>query len=250
MQGVYAFTGIVRFWDIQRQLESEPDAILRANVLYERWRLAIDLVADTLLGSGTLTARGTDFVTVLRQHQRREESQPVPTEAVEIAREVALDDWLTWQLTHTALDAAGVARLAAAYQHGEPLVGLELPATWVEDDIRKIDSIPRSRLLNMRFQDPGRYRQLSATGVPGLGAADALLVRGDSDAAAAAYRTHLVAEPDPAAWIGLALAVHRRAATPTRSVLAAYLPLLFEMHAYLAERGFHADALELAAWFE
>ena len=55
LQGVYAFTGIVRFWDIQRQLETEPDAILRANVLYERWRLAIDLVTDTLLASGFLT---------------------------------------------------------------------------------------------------------------------------------------------------------------------------------------------------
>ena len=250
LQGVYAFTGIVCFWNIQRQLETEPDAILRANVLYERWRLAIDLATDTLLGSGSLTPRGTDFVNVMRQHGRREQSPPVPTEATEIAREVALDNWLTWQLTHTALDAAGVARLAAAYQRGEPLTGRALPATRIEDDVRKIDSIPRSRLLNMRFQDPRRYRQLSAADIPGLGAADALLVRGDSDAAFAAYLARLVAEPDPAAWIGLALAAHRLPAAPSRSVLAAYLPLLFEMHAHLASRGIHADPLELAAWFE
>ena len=250
LQGVYAFTGIVRFWDIQRQLETEPDAILRANVLYERWRLAIDLVTDTLLASGFLTPRGNDFVTVLRQHGRREESQPVPTEAMEIAREVALDNWLTWQLTHTALDAAGVAKLADAYQRGEPLIGPTLPTTRIEDDIRKIDSIPRSRLINMRFRDPRRYRQLSAPDIAGLGAADALLVRGDSAAAVSAYRTRLVAEPDPAAWIGLALAVHRLPATPSQSVLAGHLPLLFEMHTHLANRGINADPLELAAWFE
>ena len=39
-------------------------------------------------------------------------------------------------------------------------------------------------------------------------------------------------------------------ATPSRSVLAAHLPLLFEMHACLASHGIHADPLELAAWFE
>ena len=250
LQGVYAFTGIVCFWNIQRQLETEPDAILRANVLYERWRLAIDLATDTLLGSGSLTPRGTEFVTVMRQHGRREQSPPVPTEATEIAREVALDNWLTWQLTHTALDAAGVAGLAAAYQRGERLTGRALPATRIEDDVRKIDSIPRSRLLNMRFQDPRRYRQLAATGMPELGAADALLFCGDADAAVAAYRARLAAGPDPATWIGLALAVHRLPSTPSQPVFAAHLPLLFEMHACLASRDIHADPLGLAAWFE
>ena len=124
------------------------------------------------------------------------------------------------------------------------------PEAWIEDDIRKIDSIPRSRLLNMRFQEPRRYRQLSAADMPELGAADALLVRGDADAAVAAYRAGLAAEPDPAAWIGLALAIHRLPSTPSRPVFAAHLPLLFEMHACLASRGIHADPLELAAWFE
>ena len=52
LQGVYAFTGIVRFWDVQRRLETEPDDILRASVLYERWRLAIELATGTLLGQG------------------------------------------------------------------------------------------------------------------------------------------------------------------------------------------------------
>ena len=181
LQGVYAFTGIVRFWDVQRHLETEPDAILRASVLYERWRLAIELAAGPLLDKGFLTLDGIRFVTVLRERGQRRQSSPVPAEATEIAREVTLDNWLTWQLRHTALDAAGVAGLAAAYQLGEPLSGQALPKAWIEDDIRKIDSIPRSRLLNMRYQEPRRYRRLSATDIPELGAADALLVRGDAE---------------------------------------------------------------------
>lgn len=249
LQGVYAFTGIVRFWDVQRRTESEPDAVLHANVLYERWRLAIELAVGFLLDRASLTANGLRFVTILGNQGQRAESGPVPVEAMEIAREVALDHWLTWQLTHMALDSAGVAKLAAAYQGGEPRGDQALPQARIENDVRRIDSIPRSRMLNMRFQEPLRYRQVRATGTPELGVADALLVRGDTDAAIERYRAALAVEPDPAAWIGLALAVHRLPSS-SRSVFAARLPLLSEMHACLAGRGIHADPLELAAWFE
>jgi hypothetical protein len=250
LQGVYAFIGIVRFWDVQRRLETEPDGGLRANVLYERWRLAIEFVAGPLMDKGFLTPAGVRFVTVLMERGRDAEAEPVPAEAREIAQEVALDNWLTWQLRHTAVDAAGVAGLAAAYQRGEPLGGQVLPECWVEDDIRKVDSIPRSRLLNMRFQEPKRFRELCATDIPELGAADVLLIQGDASAAVTAYRAGLAAEPDPAAWLGLALAIHRLPVMSSRPVFATRLPLLFETHACLAERGIVADPLDLAAWFE
>jgi HEXXH motif-containing protein len=249
LQGIYAFTGIVRFWDIQRRVETGQDAILRASVLYERWRLAIELPVGFLLNKGSLTANGVRFVTVLSKRGERREADPVPAEAAEIAREVALDHWLTWQLMHVAFDAAGVARLAAAYQRGEPLGGQALPGARIEGDVRKVDSILRSRLLNMRFQEPGRYQQLSPTDFPELGAADALLISGDAGAAVATYRAGLADEPDPAAWIGLALAIHRLPPPPSPSVFAAHMALLFEMHACLASRGVQADPLELAVWF-
>jgi HEXXH motif-containing protein len=250
LQGLYAFTGIVRFWEAQRHLETEPDGILRASVLYERWRLAIDLVAGPLLDQGFLTPVGVRFVTLLRERGQGEGADPVPAEAALIAREVALDNWLTWQLRHTAVDAAGVAGLAAAHQRGEPLSGQVLPGAWIEDDIRKVDSIPRSRLLNMRYQEPQRFRQLSAAGIPEMTVADAFLLEGDAGAAVAAYRAALAAESDPAAWIGLALAIHRLPAMSSRQVFATRLPLLLEMHAWLAGRGIAADPLDLAAWFE
>ena len=249
LQGVYAFTGIVRFWDTQRQVETEPDEVLQASVLYERWRLAIELATDTLLKGGFLTPTGARFVTALRERGQR--GEPVSAAAAEIARDVALDNWLTWQLRHTAVDAAGVAGLAAAYQRGEPRGSEPLPDAWIKDDVRDIDAvIPRSRVLDLRFQEPRRYRQLSDADVAGLSAADVRLVRGDADAAVAAYRAVLHVAPDPAAWIGLALAVHRFPAETTRPVFAARLPLLFEMHACLAEQGIHADPLDLVAWFE
>jgi hypothetical protein len=249
LQGVYAFAGIVRFWDIQRRVETEPADILRASVLYERWRRAIELVSGSLLGQGCLTPTGVRFVTLLRDQTRGGESVPVSAEAAAIAEEVALDNWLTWQLAHTALDAAGVDRLAAAYRRGEPDSDQVLPESWISADLRKVDSVVRSRLLNMRYQDPERFRRLSAADLSELRAADALLIGGNASAAVAAYREALQAEPDPAAWIGLALALHRLPPMPSRPALAARLPLLFEMHASLAGQGVRVDPLDLAAWF-
>jgi HEXXH motif-containing protein len=250
LQGVYAFTGIMRFWSVQRLLETAPDSVLHANVLYERWRLATDLITGTLLGSGCLTPDGVRFVTVLRERGQREESGPVPAEAMEIAREVELDKWLTWQLRHTALDATGVTGLAAAYQRGAALGDQALPEARIKEDVREIDCIARSRLLKMRYQEPQRYRQLSAADISGLNAADALLVRGTASAAVAAYCERLAVESDPAAWIGLVLAIHRLPGTASQPVFARQLPLLFEMHSCLAVQGIRADPLDLAAWFE
>jgi len=250
LQGVYAFTGIVRFWGTQRLLETEPDEVLRASVLFERWRLAIELVAGNLLSSGSLTPTGVRFVTVLRERAQQGDAEPVPAEAAEIAREVALSDSLTWQLRHTTLDAALVAGLAAAYRRGEPPGSQSLPDPWIKDDFRDTaHAIRRSRLLEMRFQKPRLYRHLSSADLAGLGAADAQLVLGNASAAVAAYRAAIGAGPDPAAWIGLALAVHRLPAETSRSAFVTRLPLLFEMHAHLAEQGIHVDPLDLAAWF-
>ena len=217
-------------------------------MLYERWRLEIVPVADDLLRNGSLTPIGTDFVTVLKERLAGAEFGSVPAETARIAREVALDHWLTWQLMHVTFDAAEVASLADAYQRSESLGGRALPEARIENDVRQVDSIRRSELLTMRFQNPKRYWRLAAEDAPGLGVADALLVGGDSEVAVKAYCEALADEPDPAAWIGLALAVHRLPAPP-RSVFSTHLPLLHEMHASLARRGIQADPLQLAAWF-
>jgi HEXXH motif-containing protein len=250
LQGVYAFTGVVRFWNAQRLLEGEPGDVLRAHVLYERWRLAVEQVSGTLLEGPSLTPIGVRFVTELRDRGQREVAPPLPVEAAEIAREVALDNWLTWQLSHTAVDAGGVARLAAAYQRDEPFSGQALPATRIKEGIREIDSVARSRVINMRYQEPQRYRQLSGADVSVLGPADGLLIRGDAAAAVAAYRERLTAEADPAAWVGLALAVRRLPAASAWPALDDQLPLIFETHACLVGQGLRVDPLDLAGWFE
>jgi HEXXH motif-containing protein len=251
LQGVYAHLGIARFWNEQRYVEDEPEACLRAHVMFARSRSVLEPAAAVLLRTGKLTPPGWRFVAMLRDQGQRLESENVPAEASEMAREITLDHWLTWQLRHAALDRAMTADLAAAYQRGESRHGWPLPETWIEEETRKVASTPRSRLLSMRFLEPHRYGELSDANVPGLSRADRFLLSGQASAAVRAYRDEISAssEPLPEAWAGLALAVHLLDPTPWRAAFAERLPLMFDTHACLLAWGVSSDPLEIAAWF-
>jgi HEXXH motif-containing protein len=250
LQGAYAHLGITRFWDVQRHVEAEPDDAFRAQLMYERWRPTIELSADTLLRTGCLTAEGSRFVEILRDRGRRLGPEKVPSEAKEIAQEVALDHWLTWQLRHVVADTDRVAELAGAYQRAEPFGDRPLPGVRVEDNAREVGSTMRSRLLNMRYLEPHRHIGLEASDMAGINAADSLLLNGQAEAAVNAYQDEIAtsAHPVPEAWIGLALAIRRLEPTPTREALAARIPLVFDVHARLNALGIKADPLDVAGW--
>jgi HEXXH motif-containing protein len=246
LQGVYAHLGIVRFWQAQQHAEADPDGLLRAQVLFARWRRAIGETVQTLLDSGSLTPAGVRFAERLRAQGQQLMGAPVPAEAAQIAAEVALDHRLTWQLRHVATDVSG---LANAYRRGEPYPGGA--RTWTQEDVRKVDSGLRSRLLNLRYLEPARYRALCAGGVLPLSEADRLLLERSSEAAVQAYRTRIAdsADPQPDAWIGLALALHQLPPSPPLTALTAGLVQMAEVHARLAGSGFRTDPLDLASWF-
>jgi len=249
LQGIYAHLGIARFWQAQQHAETDPDGLLRAQVLFARWRPAIGETVQTLLETGSLTPAGVRFAERLRAQGQQLMSAPVPAQAAQIAAEVALDHRLTWQLRHVSADAADVAGLADTYRRGEPFrAGAR---TWVQEDVRKVDSSLRSRLLNLRYLEPARYRSLCADGVLPLGEADRLLLERSSEAAVQAYRTRIAdsADPQPDAWIGLALALHQLPPSPPQAALATRLVQMAEVHARLAGSGFRTDPLDLASWF-
>jgi HEXXH motif-containing protein len=250
LQGIYAHLGVARFWNAQRQVETDPDDVLRAHVVFERWRSMTGAATATLLGSGCLTPDGTRFVTLLREQCQRLESAAVPAAARVIAADVAQDHWLTWQLRHVATDASEVAALTAGYRRGEALAGRPLPGTRIEADTRKVASTTRSRVLSLRYLEPGRYRELDIAEMPGLSAADCLLLTGQAEAAVRAYCGEISAapEPRPDAWAGLALGIHQQPRNRLRPAFGARLPLIFDMHACLLDQGMPGDPRELAAW--
>jgi hypothetical protein len=248
LQGVYAHLGIVRFWQSQRQTEAAPDDTLRAHVQFARWRSAAEGAVDTLLRTGCLTPDGVRFIGLLRDQQRALADEPVPGPALRIAIEVALDHRLTWQIRHVAADAAAVAKLADAYRTGEPFPRQHRPEVWVQEDVRKLGSSVRSRLLNMSYLEPARYRELCADGVLPLSGPDRLLFGPDAEATVRGYRDLITssADPQPDAWVGLALALHRLPASALQNAFAAHLPVLFDVHSSL---GAGYDPLDLAGWF-
>jgi hypothetical protein len=250
LQGAYAHLGVARFWNVQRQAETEPDESFRAEVLFERWRSTIEPSTATLTRTDCLTEDGIRFVSMLRGEGQRLESEPVPADATAVASDAALDHWLTWQLSHMAVGAVDVAGLAAAYQRGEPLPDQALPGLRIEEETRKVNSSVRSQLLRTRYLEPRRSRERSVAETPGLSPADVLLLSGQAAAAVQAYRTEILAaaEPQPEAWIGLAHAAHGHGPTPSLSALATHLPVVFDVHACLLTEGVRSDPLELAAW--
>jgi HEXXH motif-containing protein len=246
LQGIYAHLGIVRFWQAQQHVEADHDGLLRAQVLFARWRRAAGQATQTLLDTGSLTPDGVRFAGLIRARGQQLMATPVSGEAEAIAAEAALDHWLTWQLRHVAADAAGVAELASGYQRGEPFPG---PArTWVQPDARKVDSGTRSRLLNLRYLDPPRYRELCADGVLPVSEPDRLLLDRRSQEAVRAYRARIAGsgDPQPDAWIGLALALRQLSPSPWPTALATRLVLMFETYTRLTGRQ---DPLDLASWF-
>jgi HEXXH motif-containing protein len=251
LHGLYAHLGIARFWSVQRTVESDPDAILRAQVTYERWRHTIEPAARRLQATGCLTPAGNQFAGLLCEQARRLDVEPAPGAAREIAGDVALEHWLTWQLRHTMTGALQASDLAAAYRRGEPFRNQALPGVLIRERTRAIDSTVRSRVLSMRYLEPRRYRQERAAGVPGLTDADILLLSGKASEAAQAYRDRIAgtADEQPDAWIGLALASQRMAALSLRQAFATHLPLMVDLDARLRAQGDRRDPLELAAWF-
>jgi HEXXH motif-containing protein len=251
LQGIYAHLAIVRFWDAQRELEGDPDDRLRAQVMYERWRPTIESAADTLLGmEGCLTPEGVRFARALKGQGHSLEPGPVTARVREMAEEVALDHWLTWQLRHVAVNSAQVAQMAAAFVRGQSPNRENLPAGEVEPYVRQVATTARSRMLNLRHLEPKRFRQLHGAGVTSLSRADGLLIDGEATEAAQAYRQEILtaASPAPQSWVGLAIAAGHQAPPPLREAFATRLPLMFEVHGRLAGQGIRSDPLNLAAW--
>ena len=252
LQGIYAHLAVARFWNAQRHLDGSPDDLLRAQVLYERWRPTVEATCDTLLKlDDCLTPEGVRFVRALQEQGRRLESgSPVPDRARDMAEEVALDHQLTWQLRHETVDPAALVTASTAFLRREPLDRELVSAGRVEAYTRPVGGVARSRLLAMRHLDPRRFRDLRGSCEPPLSPADDLLLDGRASEAAQAYRAEILSadSPVPHSWVGLAVAACRTAAPLPQEAFATSLPLLFEMHCRLADKGVKSDPMDLADW--
>jgi uncharacterized protein len=98
LQGVYAFTGVSGFWREQCWTATEPAVRERAQAEFARWREGAAVAAGTLLDSGQLTPDGQLFVAEIAGVLDDWRLEPVPDEALVLARRKAdrhLTQWHT-----------------------------------------------------------------------------------------------------------------------------------------------------------
>lgn len=89
LQGAYAFFGVSGFWREQREIAPESAVRQRGHAEFARWRDGAAVVTDTLLGSGQLTEAGQDFVGEMAKILAEWRREPVPADALAIARRKA-----------------------------------------------------------------------------------------------------------------------------------------------------------------
>ena len=162
--------------------------ILRRSVLYERWRLAIEFAVGSCSDRGRYSARRS-----LRH--RAQGAGPVP-ESGPVPAEAGRSRW-RWPSTTGSPGSSGTPRSTAPGSPGwRPRTSAASRSAagsfpgWIEDDIRKVDSVRQKPPAQHAFPGAKAIRAVVRDGRAELGAADALLLRGDADAAVAAYRGH------------------------------------------------------------
>jgi HEXXH motif-containing protein len=102
LQGAYAHLGVSGFWRRQRKL---PGDRRRADIEYARWREAAALAVETLRSSGRLTHAGLEFVNEMARTLGPWQTEPVPSEAMAVARQAAEAHQARWQRAHRPIAA-------------------------------------------------------------------------------------------------------------------------------------------------
>jgi HEXXH motif-containing protein len=97
LQGAYAFLGVSGFWRRQRWTSTDEDIRRRADAEFVRWRAASARVVRTLLRSNQLTEAGNDFAGQMRSVLEGWQREPVPAEAIAVARREAEHHLARWQ---------------------------------------------------------------------------------------------------------------------------------------------------------
>lgn len=256
LQGIFAHYGIGQFWR-QRYLTGPADQKERAAVEFGRMRSMTARAVSTLTtaadpaGTGLLTEAGRQFLTGIRREVAAWLDEPLPAAAEEHVADLATDHEARWRLSHLQPDARAIRALADAWGRGDP-------PSFSPDAVRvrlqpggrpRSAANIRSYLLTVRYRWPESLDE--AMGRP-HDPADAALVRGEHEAAAAGYLDRIAAGGDRDAWAGLAVARRRTGPQPAATLLAQRPELICAIHVHVSAvggtRDDHTLPDRLAAW--
>ncbi|MEV6235139.1 HEXXH motif domain-containing protein [Lentzea sp. NPDC051838] len=233
LHGIYAFTAVVEFWHVQRELVP-PAETRRAHFSFALRRGQVRAAVDSLRGNTKLTDLGRAFVAAASVRLAVCETASVPDDLAETVVELLSEHRVTWRLHHLRPEPGDVDALADAWVRGAPcprqaeskIVPSETPAG------------QRGAMLKMRAVATDRFEVAVA-----LDSADAMFARGECEAAAALYTRRIHTDPsDLDAWAGLAV-TSRAGALPDQPATVR------AVHALVTARtGAPPAPQELAVW--
>ncbi|MET9390809.1 HEXXH motif domain-containing protein [Streptomyces sp. NPDC006624] len=261
LHGVYAFTGVARFWRGHMLNGWAPEEQALAAFEYALRRGQLLRVLPTLLHDARLTALGRRMVGRLLETVADWQDESIRPDCLEAARAAVEDHWLSWRSHHLAPDPGLVADLARRWGMGPP----DREAAWrcpeprllPDPAARHLDA--RAVLTRMRLDrtTAARLRTATSVGHLVLGArpADLHLLEGDLPAAERLYVAEIRAEggaaPGPGTlWAGLARALRGRPGHEEAArVLTRYPELVRQVYgAVSAGSGTAPDPVAVADW--
>jgi HEXXH motif-containing protein len=248
LHGIFAHYGMGRFWRTLYRA-GPPAQRTRAAVEFGRMRTMAARGSATLDESGLLTDVGQEFLAGIREQLADWLEERLPADAEEQVADLGADHQVQWRLAHLLPAPDGMASLADAWRaHRRPPVPVgAVPVRLEPGSLPPASANLRSYLLSLRYKDPPLLRRRLADDDWVIDPADAALIRGEYDAAAARYLRRIAAGQDPGAWAGLAIVRRRTGPAPIAFIFTERPEVLAALHGLLRD---DADATpdQLASW--
>ncbi|MEU4768031.1 HEXXH motif-containing putative peptide modification protein [Actinosynnema sp. NPDC023794] len=198
LHGIYAFTSVVEFWRARRGLVSEGRAA-KADYAFVLRALQVRMAIEDIASTAQLNHWGQIFLEKLSSRLAACEDDLTEAERTGPVAKLVADHRALWRVRHVMPDGPGIAGLADAYLAGEAK-----PTGSALDHRIAEEPVPGA-------SDRAPLFKAQALGLATINAdaADLACAAGDVEAATAAYRRRLEADPDDEqAWAGLALTLN------------------------------------------
>ncbi|HEX3789255.1 MAG TPA: HEXXH motif domain-containing protein [Pseudonocardiaceae bacterium] len=250
VQGTYAFFGITALWRALAASTSDPVGRRRAQFEFAFARAVTWRAVGTLGRDESLTDEGRRFVAGIADVLGRWQTEPVPTDITELARQVAADHYVGWRLRHLRPSSELVAEFAGAWLDSRsPVLDALTSTRSVVPESAGPWCYARDDLIRLRLLASSREDQHTDL-VPDAQPADLAWAEGRLTDAVEGYRKQLDLRPDePTSWAGLAISLSTTEHGRATDLLNSQPEMVRAVHSAIRER---TDAVpnpeDLADW--
>ncbi|MFI9809275.1 HEXXH motif domain-containing protein [Streptomyces sp. NPDC052301] len=250
LHGLFAFSGVARFWRAHRGHVTGPEA-QRAAFEFAVLRDQLHEAVAALTSAGCLTEAGRLFVDEIAEHVRKWLVEDVPAVPGRLADHYGLLRRAVWRARHLEMEPAVAKRFAAAWVAAQPAPPVPPSALRPRLDLVRLDTF--GPLARYHLSTPDRFtrrrRQAEDGGDPARRAEYAMIV-GDTEQAALRCAEWTARDPqDVEAWIGTALSCPETARTAGAAVVLDRPEAVAGVcRAVASAAGRFPDPFRVAAW--